>query len=242
MQDAAKIGEATAEGAFSKSIEDVVWMDGVTWVMLLSSGAISAVKSRDRMSLSTREFKISKKVGFEDVEANCVSGTLEGGGVAGTAGGGREGTSGTGKREKEDNDVGGGVTGRQGGVSDMGGMSTEAESVKSNKPSLCGWTSDCSRLVEGAIMELRMESLAGEYLGNEEVETSCLSLSAPSSFLSNPVSLFGSWKVSEGTADMSCFLPSPTSPRVSSRAAVRSISGLLSAMTASLISLQDRNS
>ncbi len=170
-----------------------------------------------------------------------MSGALEGGGVAGTAGGGREGTSGTGKREK-DTDVGGGVTGRQGGVSDTGGTSTDAESEQSDKPFLCGWTSICSRLVEEAIMELRMESLAGEYLGNEDVETSCLSLSAPSSFLSNPVSLFGSWKASEGTADLSCSLPSPTSPRVSSRAAVRSISRLLSAMTAPLISLQDWNS
>jgi hypothetical protein len=237
MQDAAKIGEAATEGACSRSIEVVVTSvlpvaDGVTWVIVLSSGAIS---------LSTREFIFSKKVGFEDLQANCVSGAVEGGGVAGTAGGGREGTSGTGNREK-DTDVGGGVTGRQGGVSDMGGMSTDAESGQSVKPSLCGWTSDCSRLVEEAIMELRMESLAGEYLGKEDVEASCLSLSAPSSFLSNPVSLFGSWKASEGTADLSSFLPSLISPRGSSTAAVRSISGLLSAMTAQLISFQDRNS
>jgi hypothetical protein len=209
--------------------------------MVLSSGAISAVKSRDKTSLSIREFKIFKKVGFEDVEANRVSGAAEGGGVAGTAGGGREGTSETEKRVK-DTDVGGGVTGRQGGVSYMGGISTDAESEQSVKPSLCGWTSDCSRLVEEAIMELRIESLAGEYLGNEDVETSCLSLSAPSNFLSNPVSLFGSWKASEETADLSRCLTSPPSPRVSSRAAVRPISELLSAMTAPVISLQDRNS
>jgi hypothetical protein len=243
MQDAANIGEATTEGAGSRSTEVVITSiltvaDGVTWAIV---GAISACKSRDKMSLSTREFRIFKKVGFEDVEANCVSCALEGGGVAGTAGGGREGTSGTGKRQK-DTDVGGGVTGRQGGASDMGGISTAAESEQSDKPSLCGWTSDCSRLVEEAIMELRMESLAGEYLGNEEVETSCLSLSTPSSFLSNPVSLFGSWKYSDGTADLSSFLSPPTSPRVSSTAAARSIFGLLSALTAPVISLQDRNS
>jgi hypothetical protein len=207
----------------------------VTWAMVSSSGAIS---------LSTREFVISKKVGFGDLQANCVSGALEGGGVAGTSGGGREGTSGTGKREKKDTDVGGGVTGRQGGVSSMGGISisTHADSEQSVKPFLCGCSSDCSRLVEEAIMELRMESLAGEYLGKEDVETSCRSLSAPSNFLSNPVSLFGSWKASELTADLSCVLSSPTSPRGSSRAAVRFISGLLSAMRAPLISLQDRDS